>query len=647
MTHIHLDHAGGLGAAAAVFPNATLFVHHRGAAHMIDPTKLIASARRAWGAAADPLWGTIAPVPADRLVALRGGEVFPLKGGQLEVIDTPGHAQHHLAFLDTGTRSILTGDAAGVRVEGADRARPAVPPPDLDLGQLFDSLDRMAAVEPRAIWYSHFGPSSSAVADLARYREAVESWRDAALDAARSDPRVEPIAQALRTLEEERARSAAGRRSISPGASRFPGTNSPRRGSCGTSGPTATCRDDAVSELPPGKRAGPTATLFIARVVYAFNWYNVGAVLPLIGSSLAAGPVQLGIILGAFLVGAGLFQVPAGLAAIRYGARAVSLFGLVVLGAASLASAFSPNWETLAALRAVAGFGAAFFFAPALSLIASYFPAGQRGPVIGFYNGGFSIGGAAGIIGGVYLGIVGGWPLALGVGGAVLLAVAAVSSWALPEAGPAPPAASTLSLGLAARRIMGSRSIWALSLALAGFWAAIYLVAQDFVDFGVTVHPAWGVALPAALATGLIVASFPGGPVGGWLAERGRDRRALAGAFTALAGALVLVIPFAPLALLVPVMLGLGFAEGIVFAILDPIPTYLPESSGEGLALGVGVVNSIQVSIGSGLAVLFGLIVATYGYTVAWEFIGALTLGALPLLLLVDASRGGQRPSPA
>lgn len=401
-----------------------------------------------------------------------------------------------------------------------------------------------------------------------------------------------------------------------------------------------------MTELPEGRRAGPTATLFIARVVYAFNWYNVGAVLPLIGTSLSAGPVELGIVLGAFLVGAGLFQVPAGLAALRYGARNVSLFGLAVLGAAGAASAFSPNWETLAALRAVAGFGAAFFFAPALSLIASYFPAGRRGPVIGFYNGGFSVGGALGIVGGVYLGFVGGWPLALGAGGVVLLGVTAVSAWALPNdvaRGIRPPAAPRKA---AARAILGSRSIWALSLALTGFWAAIYLVAQDFVDFGVTDHAAWGVELTAALATGLILASFPGGPVGGWLAERGRDRRGLAALFTVIAGLLVVAIPFAPLALLAPVMLGLGFADGVVFAILYLIPTYLPESAGEGLALGVGVVNSIQVAIGSAVAVLFGWVVAGHGYTIAWVIIGVATMGLLPLLLLVEPNHAGPaRPS--
>ncbi|MCI4360606.1 MAG: MBL fold metallo-hydrolase, partial [Thermoplasmata archaeon] len=151
VTHVHLDHAGGLGAAAAAFPHATLYAHARGVPHMSDPTRLVASARRAWGAAADPLWGIIAPVPASRIVALHGGESFPIRGGELRALYTPGHAQHHVAFLDTGLAAVLVGDAAGVRLEGAPRARPAIPPPDLDLEAMFSSLDAMAALDPKVI----------------------------------------------------------------------------------------------------------------------------------------------------------------------------------------------------------------------------------------------------------------------------------------------------------------------------------------------------------------------------------------------------------------------------------------------------------------------------------------------------------------
>jgi glyoxylase-like metal-dependent hydrolase (beta-lactamase superfamily II) len=188
VTHIHLDHAGGLGAVAESLPRATFYAHEAGVPHLVDPTRLIASARRAWGAAADPLWGTILPAPSERLVALRGGESFPLRGGELRVLATPGHARHHLAFFDSGLRGIFTGDGAGVRLERSTHLRPAVPPPDLDLDALFASVEAMRRTEPRFVLFSHFGPSPDGASDLARYRTVVEQWRDVALAAARERP---------------------------------------------------------------------------------------------------------------------------------------------------------------------------------------------------------------------------------------------------------------------------------------------------------------------------------------------------------------------------------------------------------------------------------------------------------------------------
>jgi glyoxylase-like metal-dependent hydrolase (beta-lactamase superfamily II) len=207
VTHIHLDHAGALGAAAERFPKAELFAHRIGVGHLVDPTKLIASARRAWGSASDSLWGEIAPVPAVRLGPLDGGESFPLRGGALEVLATPGHARHHLAFLDTGLSAVFTGDGTGVRLADGRRARPAVPPPDLDLEQLFASLDRIRAVEPKRLYRAHFGVSDDPMEDLASYRRAVEEWRDVALGAARVDPSVTRVADALRAHEESVAQA--------------------------------------------------------------------------------------------------------------------------------------------------------------------------------------------------------------------------------------------------------------------------------------------------------------------------------------------------------------------------------------------------------------------------------------------------------
>jgi ACS family D-galactonate transporter-like MFS transporter len=384
----------------------------------------------------------------------------------------------------------------------------------------------------------------------------------------------------------------------------------------------------------------PASALFATRIVYAFNWYDVGAVLPLIGHGLSASPFELGIVLAAFLVGVGLFQFPAGLAAVRYGSRAVCLAGVGGMGLATLASGFAPTWQWLAVARFGAGVGAAFFFAPGLELIASYFPPGRRGPVIGLYNGGFSIGGAAGLFVGALVGTTYGFPLALALGGAVLLAATGVCAWALP-AEPSEERTRTVPEMLSAgKRVLRSRSIWALSLALTGFWAAIYDVAQFFVQYARTVHPGWGYGTAAALASIVVVISFPTGPIGGWIAERGGDRRWLIALFGAAASLGVLAIPFAGIVVVGPILVALGSVDGIVFAILYLIPTYLPELEGRGLALGVGVVNSIQVLLGSALALGFAVLIGRSGFTDAWLFAGATSLLLLPAVAFVAPNRG-------
>ncbi len=361
--------------------------------------------------------------------------------------------------------------------------------------------------------------------------------------------------------------------------------------------------------------------------------------LPLIGSNLAVDPAGLGIVLASFLVGVGLFQVPAGLAAVRYGNRNVCLSGLAGMALACVGSGFARTWPELALFRFAAGVGAAFFFAPALSLIASYFPRGQQGPIIGLYNGGFSVGGAFGLFVGAYLGTALGWGPALAIGGVALLGTSLACFAALPPERVEGPGRSSAELWATGRRALGSRSIWALSLALTGFWAVVYDVAQYFVEFARTVHPGWGYGVAAALSAAVVVISFPTGPFGGWLAERGRDRRLLAAIFGSGVALAAFAIPYASLVEIAPLLLGLGALDGIVFAILYLIPAYLPETQGHGLALGVGIVNSIQVLVGSLLAATFGLLIGLYGFTWAWIFAGAVGLGLIPFLGLVAPSR--------
>jgi predicted MFS family arabinose efflux permease len=384
-----------------------------------------------------------------------------------------------------------------------------------------------------------------------------------------------------------------------------------------------------------GRRTA-TGTLFLARVVYAFNWYNIGAVLSLIRTSFGVGGIQVGIVLGAFLLGAGVFQLPAGFAAMRWGARRVSILALLVMGAFSAASAASPNWEVLAALRFGAGAGAAFFFSPALALVASYYPSGTRGPVIGVFNAGFSLGSGAGLFLGALVGAAFGWPWALLAGGLALLVVAGIAPVLLPPtvgAGEAP--VSARNLWRSGLPVLRSRPLWALSLAIAGLWAAFYAAAQYFVEFASEAHPGWSLTLAASVPTVMIAAEVVGGPVGGWFAERRSTLRRILLLWGIASGVGIALVPWLSLTASWPLFAFLGFADGVVFAVLYLLPSYLPELAGSSFALGLALLNSIQIFLGSGLAIAFAVMATWAGYSVAWAVTGAVAIAFLPFLLAV------------
>jgi glyoxylase-like metal-dependent hydrolase (beta-lactamase superfamily II) len=177
LTHVHLDHAGATGAILQRAPRAKVFVHTRGAKHMIDPSRLLASAARLYGDEMDTLWGAFLPAPADRVQALEGGEHLDIGGRRLTVAYTPGHAQHHVSFLDEQTGVAHVGDTAGIRVSGECLIAPT-PPPDIDLPAWETSLDRIEAWQPVTLFLTHFGPATPARAHLSRFRETLGAAGD-------------------------------------------------------------------------------------------------------------------------------------------------------------------------------------------------------------------------------------------------------------------------------------------------------------------------------------------------------------------------------------------------------------------------------------------------------------------------------------
>jgi glyoxylase-like metal-dependent hydrolase (beta-lactamase superfamily II) len=158
VTHIHLDHAGGIGDVARAFPGAKVYVHEKGARHLVDPTRLVRSAALVYGPLLDTLFGRLDPTPAERVHVLGHGEEIEIGGGRsLRAIDSPGHAKHHLGLVDSESGLLFAGDAVGVRLPDGGVLRPATPPPDFDLDAALASLRKFADAHPSGIALAHYG----------------------------------------------------------------------------------------------------------------------------------------------------------------------------------------------------------------------------------------------------------------------------------------------------------------------------------------------------------------------------------------------------------------------------------------------------------------------------------------------------------
>ena len=172
LTHIHLDHAGASGSLVQRWPDLEVYVHERGAPHMISPARLLDSARQLYGADMDRLWGEMVPVPEENIHVLRGGE--KLLGDEFEVAYTPGHASHHVSFLHDGTAFV--GDVGGVRIAGAQLTIPPSPPPDIDVEKWHASIDLITAWQPRRLVMTHFGESEDVDGQLAELGRRLDDW---------------------------------------------------------------------------------------------------------------------------------------------------------------------------------------------------------------------------------------------------------------------------------------------------------------------------------------------------------------------------------------------------------------------------------------------------------------------------------------
>jgi glyoxylase-like metal-dependent hydrolase (beta-lactamase superfamily II) len=214
VTHIHVDHAGAVGALVSRFPDATVHVHERGAPHLADPTRLVASTARTYGEERmRSLYGETLPCAPDRIRAVTDGDRISLGDRSLDVLHTPGHASHHIALVDGSGGGVFTGEAIGSHLPWADCYRPALPPPEVDVEIALASIELIRARRPSVLLTSHFGVVADADEGCDRGADRIRAWSEAVRSELERDPAtdVDAIAEKLHRRAAEDFVADAGR----------------------------------------------------------------------------------------------------------------------------------------------------------------------------------------------------------------------------------------------------------------------------------------------------------------------------------------------------------------------------------------------------------------------------------------------------
>lgn len=177
VSHIHADHAGGAGTLLKYLPNAKLVVHDRGSLHMVNPQKLWESTKRALGSFAEA-YGVIEPVPAEKVIVGIEGLTLDLGGEfKVKVLETPGHAPHHLSLYREDSGEVFLGEAGGVYIQYLEALRPSTPPPGFNFTQSLASLEKIRKLNPKRLYYTHFGFTED-IGKLKVYGEKLKLWLD-------------------------------------------------------------------------------------------------------------------------------------------------------------------------------------------------------------------------------------------------------------------------------------------------------------------------------------------------------------------------------------------------------------------------------------------------------------------------------------
>lgn len=371
------------------------------------------------------------------------------------------------------------------------------------------------------------------------------------------------------------------------------------------------------------------SAIMVSRLFYATNWFNISPALLPISQTFGVPLSYSGIALSSFLLGAGVFQLPAGILSSKIGSRKTALLGLYVMSAAAVLSALSATFVEVVVLRFLVGVGAAFYFSTAIALLNELDPDNITRQ-IGYYNASFNIGAGGGIILFTPLIPIYGWRMDFLISGLLVLFSAALLQIAIKKG----DHYTSFDLSGLRTRLLDRRT-WFIGIGFVGLWSLNYTLPEYFKTYAtlIGINPniagiMGGLVPIAGIAGGILVSTI-----------RRYNPIRLGSAMVAIIGVLVAMIPFMPHYGFWFVMTLTGLIATMVISLEYGIIALMDRSS-RYMALNVGLINSIQIGIGSTVPMIFGFIVA-YGFTYSWIYLGTFSIAMLGFLLLLPKGMVG------
>ncbi|MDG6998363.1 MAG: MFS transporter [Nitrososphaerota archaeon] len=370
----------------------------------------------------------------------------------------------------------------------------------------------------------------------------------------------------------------------------------------------------------------------VARIIYSVNWFTLSPGLYQVANDFHATLPSLGILESTFLIGAGIFQVPASYAAARWNAKLLTLAGLGLIAFSNGLGSIVPNFTLLIVARFLLGIGVAMFFSPAIIIVAPMFRNESQGIALGLYNSAFSIGGVIGLFGWGYFVQVYNWRVGLLLG--AVLAAFALFELQLTVKHGSHEGTTWVDPRRALSVVLKDRQIWMMGLGMLGVWSAYYAVTQFMPFYETNVHSI-SPGLAGFMASIISITPIPGALFGGWLSDRLRNRKAFMLYPSIVFGAAVMLIGYANFAETLTLLVILGLMNSFAFTAMYAAPFQMAHLNVDQKAISISLMNGVQIAGAFILPIIFTLAASSMGYEVAWLSAGLFVVVFVPLLGLI------------